>query len=52
MTLLDEILDFLHYHPHAKRVDVEQGISAKISPATIKRTLADGVASGLGIIKK
>lgn len=47
MTLLDEILDFLHYHPHAKRADVEQGITEKVSPATVKRTLAEGVASGL-----
>ncbi len=40
MTLLDEVLDFLHYHPHAKRTDIEQGIAAKVSPATIKRTVA------------
>ena len=47
MEIIDEILEFLHYHPASKRQDVEMGVSAGVSAATMKRILADGVAQGL-----
>lgn len=47
MEIIDEILEFLHYHPDSKRQDVEKGVSAGVSAATMKRILADGVAQGL-----
>ena len=50
MSILDEILDFLHYHPESSRRMVEEGICAKASPATVKRTIASAIDSGL-IIK-
>ena len=46
MEAIDEILEFLHYHPQAKRVDVENCLSKKSSSATIKRILAKGVSDG------
>ena len=47
MNLLDDILDFLHYHPTSGRADIANGIAHKASPATVKRVLADGVRRGL-----
>ncbi len=47
MNLLDDILDFLHYHPTSGRADIVNGIAHKASPATVKRVLADGVHRGL-----
>ena len=47
MEQIDEILEFLHYHPNSKRTDVEQALSSKVSAATMKRILADGVTKGL-----
>ena len=47
MEQIDEILEFLHYHPNSKRADVEQALSFKVSAATMKRILADGVTRGL-----
>ena len=44
MTLLDEVLEFLQYHPYAKRREVEAGIRTRVSSATIKRTLSDGIS--------
>ena len=47
MEQIDEILEFLHYHPNSKRTDVEQALTSKVSAATMKRILADGVMKGL-----
>ena len=47
MEQIDEILEFLHYHPNSKRTDVEQALSSSVSAATMKRILADGIAKGL-----
>ena len=49
MNLLDDILDFLHYHPTSGRADIANGIAHKASPATVKRVLADGVRSRMSI---
>ena len=47
MELMDDILEFLHYHPFSKRVDVEKGLAVDVSSATVKRTLARGLADGM-----
>ncbi|MCQ2395537.1 MAG: Fic family protein [Kiritimatiellae bacterium] len=47
MEQIDEILEFLHYHPNSKRTEVEQALPSKVSAATMKRILADGVVKGL-----
>ena len=47
MEQIDEILEFLHYHPNSKRTDVEQALSSRVSAATMKRILADGISRGL-----
>ena len=47
MELMDEILEFLHYHPSSKRVEVEKGLAIDVSSATVKRVLARGLADGL-----
>ena len=46
MTLNDEILEFLHYHPLSKRNDIENGIASKVSSATMKRTLSSLLTEG------
>ena len=47
MELMDDILEFLHYHPSSKRVEVEKGLAVDVSSATVKRALARGLADGL-----
>lgn len=47
MEKIDEILEFLHYHPNSKRKDVEHALSSAVSSATMKRIMADGVERGL-----
>ena len=47
MMLIDEILEYLQYHPMSKRQDIEGGISSGASSATVKRQIAKGVADGL-----
>lgn len=47
MELLDQVLEFLHYHPASKRQEIEAGIVTKVSSATIKRVLSDGQAKDL-----
>lgn len=47
MNLLDDILEFLHYHPTSGRADIANGIAQKASPASVKRALADGLRRGL-----
>ena len=47
MQLLDEILEYLQYHPMSSRQDVEGGLSSKVSSATVKRQIARGIEDGL-----
>lgn len=46
MTRDAEILQYLHYHPLAPRAEISEGITAEVSPATMRRALADAVAGG------
>ena len=46
MDILDEVLEFLHYHPASKRTDVESGIASRTSSATLKRVLSKGITDG------
>ena len=46
MSILDAILEFLHYHPSSPRRQIEEGIAAKASPATIKRMIASAIGQG------
>ena len=46
MELIDEILEFLHYHPRSKRVDVERCLTKNVSPATVKRIISKGISDG------
>ena len=46
MSILDSILEFLHYHPASPRRLIEESIATKASPATIKRTIASAIADG------
>ena len=46
MSILDSILEFLHYHPASPRRLIEESITAKASSATIKRALASAIADG------
>ena len=36
MQLIDEILEYLQYHPMSSRLDVEGRLSSKVSSATVK----------------
>jgi Fic family protein len=45
--LIDEILEYLQYHPLSKGQDIEGGIASDASSATVKRQIAKGVADGL-----
>jgi len=46
MSILDDILEFLHYHPGSPRRAVEDGITVKASPATVKRAIASAITEG------
>lgn len=46
MTTEIEILQYLHYHPLAKRTEIGEFITARISDSTLKRTIADCVEKG------
>ena len=35
MELLDKIIDYLHYHPLSKRLDIEEFVGTAASRATI-----------------
>lgn len=43
MTTEIEILQYLHYHPLSKRVEIGRAVTAEISDRTLKRILADCV---------
>ena len=47
MQLIDEILEYLHFHPLAKRSEIERIIDANVSSATVKRALAKAIEEGL-----
>ena len=39
MTTEVEILQYLHYHPQAKRAEIGQAITTEISDRTLKRII-------------
>ena len=47
MQLIDEILEYLQYHPMSSRQDVERHLSGRVSSATVKRQIAKGIEDGL-----
>ena len=47
MELLDKIIDYLHYHPLSKRLDIEEFVGAAASRATVKRLLVAGIEGGM-----
>ena len=47
MLVIDEILEYLQYHPMSSRQDVEENILEKVSTATVKRQIAKGIEDGL-----
>ncbi len=53
MTTEIEILQYLHYHPLSKRVEIGSAVTAEISDRTLKRILADCVEKGyIGVVGK
>lgn len=46
MTTEVEILQYLHYHPLAKRVEISSAITKEISERTLKRFIADCTEKG------
>jgi Fic family protein len=51
MTITDEILHYLHYHPASSRADIAANLSVTISSATVKRFLADAINHNLIIVE-
>lgn len=47
MTIEDEILQYLHYHPLSNRVEITLGITNPPSSRIVKRLLADAVTKGM-----
>ena len=47
MELLDKIIDYLHYHPLSKRLDIEEFVGTAASRATIKRLLSTEIERGM-----
>ena len=47
MMLIDEILEYLQYHPMSKRQDIEGGLSSIASSATVKRQIAKAIDDSL-----
>ena len=45
--LIDEILEYLQYHPMSKRQDIEGGLSSIASSATVKRQIAKAIDDSL-----
>lgn len=41
MNRLNQLLQYLHFHPNTPRAEIEAGLTPQISSATIKRILAD-----------
>ena len=46
MTITDQILEFLHYHPGRSRADIMSGVGTTLSAAQFKRILAETVDAG------
>ena len=46
MTTETEILQYLHYHPLSKRIEMNNAITAEVSDRTLKRIIADCVEKG------
>jgi hypothetical protein len=49
MTIEDEILQYLHYHPLSNRVEITLGITNPPSGRIVKRLLADAVTCRMNI---
>lgn len=47
MSLCNEILEFLHYHPESSRSEITDGIATKVSSATLKRAISEAVKQNL-----
>lgn len=47
MELIDKIIEYLHYHPLSKRIDIEDFVADQASRATIKRLLSAGIEAGM-----
>ena len=47
MTTEVEILQFLHYHPLSKRIEINSGLTVAIGERTLKRIIAECVERGL-----
>ena len=47
MKTLDEILNFLHFNPNSSRAEITNSLENSLSPATIKRILADAISKNL-----
>ena len=50
MTIEDEILQYLHYHPLSNRVEITLGITNPPSGRIVKRLLADAVTNSSATI--
>ena len=46
MTTETEILQYLHYHPLSKRMEIGHAVTTEISERTLKRVIADCVEKG------
>ena len=46
MTTETEILQYLHYHPLSKRMEIGHAVTTEISERTLKRVIADCVENG------
>ena len=44
---IEEILQYLHYHPLSNRVEITLGITNPPSGRIVKRLLADAVTKGM-----
>ena len=47
MELVDKIIDYLHYHPLSKRLDIEEFVGTAASRATVKRLLSMEIERGM-----
>ena len=47
MSLCNEILEYLHYHPESSRSEITDGITTKVSSATLKRAISEAVKQNL-----
>ncbi len=47
MSILDEILGFLHYNPDSTRSEIAENLANPPSPSSMKRLLSDAVENGM-----